>query len=252
MTLRFRKPELLPTLVMIVIVAFCLRLATWQIERLEWKEALLAEITQAQSQPPRELLSYEQGGWEKAEWRNATVTGTLLHDRELIALPRYLKGKLGYAVLTPLEIATPEGPRYLIVNRGWVDKEHKPTPARADGNPAEKVTVEGVIRTGFKPGTFTPDNKPAEGFWFWYDLPAMSEALKLPLLPVLLDVSAIRLPDGSELKKGPVPFPLEITIRNDHAGYAVTWLLIGLAALVMFGAYYRERSPAEGAPATRR
>ena len=37
---------------------------------------------------------------------------------------------------------------------------------------------------------------------------------------------------------------VEITIRNDHLGYAITWFLIGLSALVIFVLYHMEKKQA--------
>lgn len=241
MSIRFRKPELIPTIALLVVVLVTVYLGLWQLYRLQWKQQLLAEIEKAQSALPKNLLDYAETDFPKAEWHNVFVTGKLLHNKELHATPRYLNGKLGYAVLTPLAVETHQGVRYALVNRGWVPKEKKDATTRATGNPDIRVTVEGALRSGFTQGRFTPDNRPDENLWFWYDLPAMGKATGLPLLPVLIDASAVRADTGEAIHGGPTPFPIAIIIRNDHFGYAITWFMLGLAAIGVYGAYYAER-----------
>lgn len=243
MNVRFRKPEWIPTIATLCIVALTFSLSVWQIKRLHWKNDLLATIEKAQREVPKSLLSLPDITLPQHEWHNIIITGTLLNDKELYATPRYLKGEMGYAVLTPLAFTTPAGIRYALINRGWVPPHKKDPRTRPRGNPRNAVTVEGVIRTTFKQNRFVPDNNPSQNLWFWYDLPAMSRAEKLPLLPVLIDATRIRNADGSAMQDAPIPFPVEITLRNDHLGYAITWFLIGLSALAVYGFYYLEKKP---------
>jgi len=240
MKYHFRTPELVPTLVMLLVVGLMFSLSFWQFQRLQWKNALLADIEAAQSQPPKELAAYPVESLNKAEWHNVTVTGTLLHDKELYATPRYYKEQLGYAVLTPLVFPTASGPRYALINRGWVPPEKKDPKTRMQGNSNGLVMVMGVIRNPMAQGAFRPDNNPGKNLWFWYDIKAMGKQVELPLLPVFIDATDVRPADGAAYTEGPLPFPLEIKIRNDHLGYALTWLMIGLSGVIMFGIYYLE------------
>lgn len=247
MTLRFRKPEPIPTLALIVVVAVTCWLGLWQLQRLGEKTRLLAGIEAAQSIAPRNLAEYAPGELEKDEWHNVFAKGTLLNDKELHFTPRYLKGILGYAVLTPFAYTTPEGTRYVLINRGWVPPEKKDAARRETGNPSGIVAIEGAIRSsrtkgsGFEKGTFRPENDIVKNLWYWYDLQAMRKQTGVELLPVIIDAAAMRMDDGSEIKDGPRPFPIEIKIRNDHMGYAITWFMIGLSAIGVFAAYYREK-----------
>lgn len=241
MSITFRKPEFVPTIFMLVVVITCLYLAIWQLQRLEEKTQLLATIDAAQSLPPRDILSFSDEELQTSQWRNVIVNGVFDHTHELHATPRYYKTKLGYAILTPLAFETPQGTHYVMVNRGWVDREKKEASTRQSGNTSDKVTVEGAIRISFKQKTFTPNNRPDLNVWLWYDLPAMAKTTGLPLLPILIDATSIKTQNGEVLKDAPRPFPIEIKIRNDHMGYAITWLLVGLTAIGVYGAYYCER-----------
>ena len=245
MQYRFRKPELIPTLVTIIVVTLMFSLGAWQLKRLAWKNALITTIEKAQAEAPQDLLSIPESEIHHAEWHNIRVKGHFLHAKELYATPRYLHEQMGYAVLTPLEIKTPSGKQYVIINRGWVAPEKKDILTRKNGNPIKDVTIEGVIREAQPQGQFRPDNRPDKNLWFWYDIPAMAKYTELPLMPIMIDATRITLKDGTVLKEGPTTFPIEISIRNDHLGYAITWFLIGIAGLVMYCIYYLERKPAK-------
>lgn len=244
MSYRFRKPELIPTIAVIFVVALTLKLGFWQVDRLEWKTKLLANIEHAQSEPPKELLSYPPAELVRNEWHNVLVTGTLLNDKELYATPRYLKEQMGYAILTPLAISTPSGIEYVLVNRGWVNPANKDPATRTAGNPSGPVTIEGVIRVNVERGWLWRkffSNLPEKNIWLFYDLPAMEKHLRIQLMPIMIDATRMTLAGGAPVKDGPLPFPLEINIRNDHLGYAITWFLIGLSGVVIFFTYYLEK-----------
>jgi surfeit locus 1 family protein len=247
MKLHFRRPELGPTIAVILVSALMFSLGFWQLERLQWKNNLLANIEKAQSEPPRHLLSYAPQELPGNEWHNVLVSGTLLNTKELHATPRYYKGQMGYAVLTPLVVTGQSGLAFVLVNRGWVPPSQKEPSARAGGNPSMPVRVEGVIRSNFSRGWLMqwvlPKNNPEKNLWFSYDLAAMRKQTGLDLLPAIIDATRVTLINGEPVKDGPTPFPLEINIRNDHLGYAITWFAIGLTALVMYGLYYMERKP---------
>jgi surfeit locus 1 family protein len=241
----FRNPGLGPLLTITLVTALLFGLGVWQLHRLEWKTALLANIEKAQSEPPEDLLSIPPDALQKDEWHNVIVTGKLLNDKELYALPRYLHEQMGYGILTPLAVGTPTGTRYVLVNRGWVPSARKDPAARAGGNVNAPVTVEGVIRINVERGWLWRQffsNLPEKNIWLWYDLPAMQKKLNLRLMPVVIDATRVRLATGAPLKDGPTPFPLEIKIRNDHLGYAITWFLIGISGLVIFALYYRQEN----------
>ncbi len=239
--IKMRKPERVPTIAMLVVVVTCLWLSVWQLQRLAQKNELLASIETAQALPPKDLHAFSEAELLNSEWRNVVATGVFLHEHELHATPRYLRNTLGYAILTPLAITNGHETQYVLVNRGWVPREKREASERSEGNITGAVIVEGNIRLQMKQKMFTPDNQPDINLWFWYDLPAMAKKTGLKLLPIIIDAAAVRSADGSEIKNAPEPFPVEIKIRNDHAGYAVTWFLLALSALGVWVAYHIEK-----------
>ena len=78
--LRFR-PQLWPTLVAAGAFAVLLGLGTWQVERLHWKEELIAERT-AQLAAPPEPLPAQSDDWRAWDFRRVTVAGEFRHELE--------------------------------------------------------------------------------------------------------------------------------------------------------------------------
>src|SRR5262245_31425790 len=100
------RPTLWPTLFTIPTLIVLLGLGTWQLERLHWKEALIAERTArttalpisvpAPSVPlPAEVL-------DELDYFHATVVGQFLHDREMYLAARTMEGSVGFQIVTPL------------------------------------------------------------------------------------------------------------------------------------------------------
>ena len=58
------------------------------------------------------------------------------------------------------------------MDRGFVDKEH--AEAALSGT-EEPVEVTGLLRLQPKKNSFTPDNRPDKGEWFWADVPQLVE-----------------------------------------------------------------------------
>ncbi|KAF7981123.1 hypothetical protein HWV62_34853 [Athelia sp. TMB] len=84
--------------------------------------------------------------------------------------PRVREGAQGYNVVTPLIRA--DGST-VLVDRGFVLKEHVENGAlnQARG----EVELLGMIRTSQNRNSFTPDNHPEKGQWYWTDVKAMAD-----------------------------------------------------------------------------
>ncbi len=198
---------------------FLLGLGTWQMERLRWKEALLADIDARAAAPP---LAAPAAAPDLPEYTPIRAEGVFRHDLELLLVPRTRAGTAGAHVLTPL---VRSGAPALLVNRGFVPVALEAAAARPAGNPPGPVRIEGVLRLEHTPGPFVPDNRPASGEWYAIDLGAMAEATGLALAPYVLQAGDAPNPGG-----WPAGVPAGITIRNPHLGYALTWY--GLAAVL--------------------
>lgn len=228
--------------VVVVAMAILLALGTWQVERLAWKEELLARITSQLAQPPLPLASVEaaRAAGEPIEYRPVTVTGTFLHDHERHFFATY-EGQSGFYIYTPLILG--DG-RALFVNRGFVPYDRKDAATRAAGQVSGLVTVTGLARERLngKPSWLVPTNDLAKNIFYWKDLDAMAESASItqPVLPFFVD--ADKAPNSGGLPIGGVTI---IDLPNNHLQYAVTWYGLALAlAGVCVAMWLRRNKPA--------
>ncbi|TIU37138.1 MAG: SURF1 family protein, partial [Mesorhizobium sp.] len=111
----------------LVLFAILIGLGTWQVQRLHWKEDLLATIDKRTHSAPLPLADVEQqfAASHDVDYTPVTVTGTFLHQGERHFFSTW-QGDSGFNVYTPLQL---EGGRFVLVNRGFVPYDLK-DPAR--------------------------------------------------------------------------------------------------------------------------
>jgi surfeit locus 1 family protein len=230
------RPLFWPTLFTAPAILLLLALGFWQVERLFWKQDLIAQrqaaVAAASIAAPR--------SWEEArgmEFRHVTDEGMFLHDKEIFLGATSEAGRQGYQVLTPL---LEPGGRAVFVNRGFIPAELKEPAKRAAGQIAGTVRVQGLLRLPpvEKPAWFLPDNRPDLNYWFWVDLPEMSAADRLDrVAPFYIDADATPNPGG--WPKGGVT---RLALPNDHLQYAITWFSLAVALIVIYVLFHRRNA----------
>ncbi len=212
-----------------------LSLGTWQVNRLQWKEALLADIQERSTGPAADVAEVERllAAGDSVDYRHATAVGRYMHDRERHFLATF-EGQSGFYLYTPLELA--DG-RYLFVNRGFVPYDRKDPATRPQGLIEGEQTVTGLARAELteKPSSLVPDNDEKANIFYWKDLSRMGASVGLPadrVLPFFLDADATPVTGG--LPKGGVT---QIDLPNNHLQYAITWygLAFALVAVTIAG-----------------
>ena len=222
------RPSFWPTAISASIVLVCLGLGVWQLQRLHWKEGLIAERTAAISAPPI-APPRDADAARGMEFRHVADEGVFLHDKEIFLGASAESGTIGYHVLTPLRET---GGRVVFINRGYIPAELKDSSRRAAGESAGPVKLTGLLRlplTG-KPNWFLPDNRPDLNYWFWIDLPAMARADGLTdVAPFYIDADGT--PNLGGWPRGGVT---RLALPNDHLQYALTWFGLAIAMAVIY------------------
>ena len=216
-------------ILLLLVFVLLVALGTWQMQRLAWKEDLLAAIAERRAAPPaslREIESLAASGAD-VDYRTVRLQGRFLHDRERHFFTTW-NGQPGFAVYTPLTLA--DG-RMLFVNRGFVPYERKAAETRAAGQEMGEVTITGLARARLatKPSFILPDNEPAKNIYYWKDLAGMIRDDGLDpdrVLPFFVDADATPNPGGL-----PIGGITLIDFPNNHLQYALTWY--GLAAALL-------------------
>jgi surfeit locus 1 family protein len=225
-------------------LALLIGLGVWQLDRLEWKEGLIARIQARTQRAPMTLKEAIALAREKRDpsYYRVGVDGRFHHASE-----RYLyavsDGRVGWHVVTPLET---EGGDMVLVDRGFVPDELKDPSSRALGQVETVVTVTGLVRAPETQALFTPDNEPKVNRWFWRDLAGMARSMfpggTIDVAPFFLEAEKSEVPGG-----WPEGGQTRLEIPNNHLQYAITWFLLGACLLIVYGVYvrshYREDRP---------
>lgn len=225
-----------------IAIAILLGLGTWQMQRLYWKEDLLATIDQRMHSTPLTLEETERLFAETSDvdYVPTTVTGSFMHEGERHFLATW-KGQSGFYIYTPLKL---DDGRFLLVNRGFVPYWLKEASARTAGQAVGVVTVKGLARNPLseKPSSMVPDNDLGKNIFYWKDRDIMAASAGLPedyvLLPFFVDADST--PNAGDWPAGGVTI---ISLPNNHLSYAVTWygLAAALAGVMLFSLVGRAR-----------
>jgi surfeit locus 1 family protein len=103
-------------------------------------------------------------------YRKVFMKGKWDHAHAMLFGPRVHEGTSGYHLVEPL-IRT-DGTTVLI-DRGFISKDQ--VDHKTYLNDVDEVEVLGMLRTGHVRNSFTPENRPEEGKWYWSDIEAMTE-----------------------------------------------------------------------------
>jgi surfeit locus 1 family protein len=194
-------------------VAVLVWLGFWQVQRLEWKTAILAEFDARLAAAP--VAVPPDPDPEADRYLKVRASGRI-EPGELHVYTSAPPHGVGYRVIVPFVL---HDGRRILLDRGFVPIGEKQV-ARRLGPGA----VEGTLAWP-QEGAPRPDR--AANIWLARDVPQMAEALDT--LPVMLVVAS------SDDPAAPMPLPVTVNIPNDHLQYAITWFLLAVVWAVMTG-----------------
>jgi surfeit locus 1 family protein len=210
-----------PGLMTLAMLLILIGLGTWQIQRLHWKEGILAQIARAEAVAPVPL-SGNPGPFEKV-----AVTGTLRADldasyaAEVRDTPQGTR--LGTFLIQPLERP---GRLPLLVERGWVPRNRTIPLMQPQGT----TTIVGYVHEPATPGWFTPADDPATRVFYTLDPAKIGAALGLPHVAPFILVAL----GPPSLQIFPAPAQHLPRPPNNHLNYAITWYGLAGALVVIF------------------
>lgn len=230
----FTRPRPIAWFFFILAFGTCVALGTWQVKRLQWKEALIAQLAEANAAAPLSTLPDDTAALEPLQFRKVRLSGRWQGDIEFHLTPRYWRNQLGYWVITPFTLR--DG-RTILVNRGWVPAAKKDPKTRPETRVSGPATLNALLRVGAERSYFTPPNNPEKNLWFGRDVAEMAAKAGLKrTIPAMIDVIGVQ-----ETTLLPVPSDGSIRIRNDHLSYIITWDAIAIGILVIFLVYHRKK-----------
>ena len=228
MALQFRPyPGI--TIAAVIATAILIGLGVWQLQRLQWKLALIAEVNGHMSAPPLPLSEALKDSADAMQYRRVALEGRFDNAKEAYVFTTAAGGEAVYHVLTPF--LTDDG-HNLLVDRGFVPKEKLNPATRTPTDGATRLV--GVWRMPDAPGTFTPAPDIAHRIWYSRDLKGIAEADHIQLAaPVVIEADATPNPGG-----WPKGGQTVVSFRNEHLSYAVTWFGLAAGLLGVYLAYH--------------
>lgn len=203
-------------------------LGNWQLNRLDWKLALIDRVESRVSAAVVTAPSKEQ--WtsvtqEKDEYRHVAIQGQFLNEKETLVWAITEHGN-GYWVLTPLVTTKHET---ILINRGFVPIDSASPSTRLAGQIKGDVTVTGLLRINEPNGIPLRDNDPNAEHWYSRDVVAIAKARGLEnIAPYFIDADNTKNP--SRLPMGGLTI---VNYRNSHLTYALTWYGLALLLAIM-------------------
>lgn len=188
-------------------LAVLVSLGLWQVDRLRWKEGVLAEIEAAIAAPPVALPAVPDPN--RDAYLPVTVSGQLTGEGARVLAS--VKGLgAGHRLIGVLEV---DG-RRVLADLGFVPLDGDLT------QPTGPVTLTGNLHWPDEQNRHTPAPDIAKGLWFARDIDGLS---------TVLNTEALLIVTRDPVVPQAIPIPVDTAhISNDHLGYAVTWFGLAL------------------------
>uniref|UniRef100_UPI00358E47F5 surfeit locus protein 1 isoform X2 n=1 Tax=Myxine glutinosa TaxID=7769 RepID=UPI00358E47F5 len=206
------------------------------VKRLLWKQDLIANLEHRTRAPPVDLPP-DPLEMPSLEYRRMRVRGTFDHGNEMIILPRSRldkgqaesrRGVVGRTSQHGAQVVTPfvcsDLGITILVNRGFVPMSRLDPASRTKGQVEGEVELVGLVRLNEPRSAFTPDDDVANRRWHSRDVSKLAQAAGT--FPIFLDAVA-----DSTVPGGPIGGQTNVSLRNDHTQYLLTWY--GLSALTL-------------------
>ena len=230
MEAQYRAPRSLPALGALLVLlalffAVFIALGLWQVQRLAWKENLIARVNRqvrAAPVPAPAPPAWRSITRERDEYLRVSVHGEYDTQHETLVRAATELGT-GYWVMTPLR--TEQG-YTVLVNRGFVpSKDAARTPSAG--------ALTGLLRLPEPGGSAMQRNEPTAGRWYSRDVAAMAAAQGLvgPVAPYFVDASADATPAAGWPRAGLTV----IRFSNNHRVYAITWFALAAMSACAIG-----------------
>ncbi len=201
-------------------------LGMWQVQRLAWKQGVLADIESRISADPVDLPKNISAAEDK--YLPVTISGEM-EPEEIHVLVSVKQVGAGYRIIQSFSTED----RTILVDRGFVS-----TTAKQAERLTGQMEVTGNLHWPDEIDSYTPEPDIDDNIWFARDVPNLAAALGSE--PVLLIAR-------SQTDPGITPLPVDTAgIPNDHLQYAITWFGLALVWAAMTSYFlWRNRAPSE-------
>ena len=232
----------------LVLVAVCVGLGLWQLQRRVEKHALIAALDERLAAAPEALpqpLQWSALTPARDEFRRVSFTATYarLPDAMVYSSGSAVRDDIsgpGTWAFLPAQLP---GGETVVINTGFVQNtmQDRAQQDRAVGRlvTGTPVKLTGYIRFPEIAGALTPSDNVAKRLWFTRDHLAMAGALGWneggkAVAPFYIDLETPAPESGI-----PKPGALTVHLKDDHLQYAITWFALAGAVMIAFGVWWR-------------
>lgn len=232
----------------LVMVAVCVGLGLWQLQRRLEKHALIAALDERLAAAPEALPSTSQ--WSALtpasdEFRRVYFTATYarLPDAMVYSSGSAVRDDVsGPGTWAFLPVQLPGG-ETVVVNSGFVQNtmQDRAQQDRAVGRlvTGQPVTLTGYLRFPEVAGALTPRADAAKRLWFTRDHLAMARTLGWNADGKMLAPFYVDLESPAPESGIPKPGPLSVHLKDDHLQYAITWFGLAAVMVIAFAVWWR-------------
>lgn len=197
-------------------------LTIWQIQRLAWKENLLANLTVQMESAPKTMADLPSLDLRKVDGLPFSARGKI--GTEYVDLLSGGTGGAGYRRIAALDT----GEHIIMIELGFLPEGQK---LNAFEGSSSDVEITGNLYAPKGNGSY--DQK--RNIWVGYDLEKMAKQLGAE--PIILVAKTSPFPEI-------ISEPFTLNIPNNHLQYAITWALLALAwgAMTVYWGYSKIRT----------
>ena len=191
----------IPLVLAVLVAVVCVRLALWQLDRLDQRRERNAAIEAAFKAPP---IPAESSPDSALRFRRVTASGRWNYGREAAVPGRTRSGSPGVHIVTPMTLS--DGSSEILVNRGWVYSPDARSVDLAQWHEGDRGTLVAYV-----------DEPPPS-------LRAANDELYVVALADTISAQEARHP----VRLSPPPFD----DKGPHLSYAVQWFSFAAIALI--------------------
>ena len=220
-------------------------LGFWQLDRLEEKTTLIANIEASLTATPI-ALPEDLSTIADYEYKRVLIKAKTSQASNVCVFGRNSKGEVGLFYMLPIEL---DNGQVIFINFDWESEKAAkenivemgvsdrlcPT---LDGGGLD-LTINGVVRLSSKGNMVTPAPDLKNAIWYNADVVAIGKAFELDsVVPFFLD--AIIIEDSED--KTPRESLMQLNLPNDHLQYALTWFGLAVMLIGVYVAFGMQRA----------
>lgn len=231
----FGRKHILKTIIVLIFVGLFIRLGIWQINRLEWRQGINAELASQLALPPFLLNEFDDHAqFPEMTDRKVVVQGQFDFDEQVVIRNRN-DNVLGPGVHLLAPFVLDGGNQAVLVDRGWLSSaEHNAGDlSQYDAAVAE---VAGVIQQSENPARNATISAEPQSELFRIHIAQLQAQSDYELLPIYI----LQTSDGTDLTARPYQAPHQVDLsEGSHLSYVVQWFSFALIFLIGYAAYIR-------------